>query len=235
MTLLTAPGCKGCRSGLRSFAAVVLALSLVTVGIVPARAHAAKGKASKEQIDPREMQAREDFAAGSYKGALDIYTKLYAEKLHPTYLRNIGRCYQNLGEPERAISSFREYLRKAKGMPVDERKEVEGYIAEMEELQKQNAAAAQPVAPEPRPAPVPMIAMAPSASSPVSPSNPMVLTQQPAPAPVSTTPPFYKRAWFWGLVGGVVVAGTVGGLWAGGVFSAKSNNGCPAGTSCGGS
>ena len=213
----------------RSISAILLALSLITVGIVPTPAYAAKEKVKpekqekREKKDPREMQAREAFAAGSYKEALDIYAKLYAEKLHPTYLRNIGRCYQNLGEPERAISSFREYLRKAKDMPADERTEVEGFIKEMEELQKKNAAAATPPV-----APVHPLPVAAPSVAPVAP-QPMVMVQQPA--PVSEPTPFYKKAWFWGVVGGVVVAGTVGGLWAGGVFS-KSTNHCPAGAIC---
>src|SRR5664279_1084025 len=130
-------------SRLHSLSALVLAFSLVTVGIVIAPAHAAKDKAAEDRKDkrpkdPREMQARQAYAAGNYKEALDIYTRLYAEKLHPTYLRNIGRCYQNLQDPEHALSSFREYLRKAKDMPADERSEVEGYIKEMEDLQRQN-------------------------------------------------------------------------------------------------
>src|SRR5256885_4377392 len=87
----------------------------------------------------REMQAREAFAAGNYKDALNLYAKLYAETLHPTYLRNIGRCHQNLGEPEKAIASFREYLRKAKGLSAEERTEVEGFISEMEELRARNS------------------------------------------------------------------------------------------------
>ena len=36
--------------------------------------------------------------------------------MHPTYLRNIARCHQNLGNPDKAISSFREYLRKARDL-----------------------------------------------------------------------------------------------------------------------
>jgi hypothetical protein len=224
MTLPSAPGYRAPRSGVRSFAAVVLAFSLVTVGIVPVQAHAAR-----KRVDPREMQAREAYAAGSYKDALDIYTKLYAEKLHPTFLRNIGRCYQNLGEPERAISSFREYLRKAKDMTSEERTEVEGYIKEMEELQRKNAAAAAAAAPTPAPQPLPVAAPPPA---PVEP-RPIVVTQ-PAPAPEPAPAPFYRRAWFWAVVGGVVVAGTAAGLWAGGVFSPKANNECPAGVSCGG-
>jgi len=228
MTSLAPQGSLGFRLEARSLAALALAFSLVAVGIVPS-AHAAKAKASKEQKDPREMDARQAFAAGNYKDALDIYTKLYAEKLHPTYLRNIARCYQNLGDPEHAISSFREYLRKAKDIGTDERNEVEGFIKEMEDLQKKNAAAAAPppVAPDkPLPAGAPPVA-------PVAPQPMMMVQQQPGPVPASEPAPFYKKAWFWGVVGGVVVAATVGGMWAGGVFSAKSHNNCVAPYYCG--
>lgn len=202
----------------------MLAIALTVMGLRPAPAFAAKDKSQaekKEKKDPREMQAREAFAAGNYQDALDIYTKLYAEKLHPTYLRNIGRCYQNLNDPDRAISSFREYLRKAKDLSADERDEVEGYIKEMEDLQKKNSAVATP-------APTPL----PPAAPPPQTTQPLVITQTPAPAPAPEPTPFYKKAWFWGVVGGVVAAGTVGGLWAGGAFKSKSNNSCPGGYAC---
>src|SRR5207248_1136716 len=91
-----------------------------------------------------EMQAREAYAAGNYQEALNLYAKLYAETLHPTYLRNIGRCHQNLGEPEKAIASFREYLRKARELSTDERAEVEGFIHEMEDLQAKQSRAESP-------------------------------------------------------------------------------------------
>jgi tetratricopeptide (TPR) repeat protein len=214
---------------IRALSALVLAFSLVTVGIVPTPAYATRDnptedqqdRKDKRQRDSREMQAREAYAAGNYKEALDIYTKLYAEKLHPTYLRNIGRCYQNLNDPDRAISSFREYLRKAKDMPADERNEVEGYIQEMENLQKQNAAAAE--AAKPAPQPLPVVAQP-------QPVQPAFVVEQPAPAPEPV--PFYKKGWFWGVAGAVVVAGVVTGLAVGGVFSSKSR--CPAGFTCSG-
>ena len=72
----------------------------------------APGHAAADDGD--ELKARTHFAAGEYKQALDIYARLYAETMHPTYLRNIARCHQNLGNADKAISSFREYLRKAR-------------------------------------------------------------------------------------------------------------------------
>lgn len=100
-------------------------------------------------VDQRELRAREAFAIGRYQEALDLFGKLYAEKLHPNYLRNIGRCYQNLGDPDRAINSFRDYLRTAKGLRAEERAEIEGFIKEMEQLKAQQSA---PAAQTPSPA-----------------------------------------------------------------------------------
>ena len=52
-----------------------------------------------------EMKARESFAAGRYDQALELFAKLYAETLHPVYLRNIGRCHQKMREPQKAIDA----------------------------------------------------------------------------------------------------------------------------------
>ena len=85
---------------------------VVGLGAVLALAFSVAPRPVLAETDKREIQARESFAAGRYQDALDMFVKLYAEKVHPNYLRNIGRCYQNLGEPDKAISSFREYLRQ---------------------------------------------------------------------------------------------------------------------------
>jgi hypothetical protein len=178
--------------------------------------------------DKRELQAREAFAAGRYNDALDLYAKLYAEKLHPTYLRNVGRCYQNLGDPDHAISSFREYLRQAKDVTPTERAQVDGYIAEMETLKRQreateSAKSARSATPAP-PTPFPPM---PAAAAPA----PSVLLNQPPPTPAEA-PPFYKRGLFWGVVAGAVVLGTVGILAGTGALSSSKDATCPAGITC---
>jgi len=198
------------------------------------------GGAALAATDKREMQAREDFAAGRYQDALDIFVKLYAEKLHPNYLRNIGRCYQNLGEPDKAISSFREYLRKAKGVSADERAEVEGYIKEMEALaatQKQGQGAPPPE-PPPHVTPLPIVAATAAttgtgAGTGLSTGNPppaMTLQATPPPPAAEESSPFYKTWWFWTIVGGVAVAGA--GLAAAGVFTSKKDAACDTGRVC---
>jgi len=223
-----------------------VAASGVTV-LAPARALAA--------VDSREMQAREAFGAGRYQEALDLFVKLYAEKLHPNYLRNIGRCYQNLGDPDKAISSFREYLRKAKGLRADERAEVEGYIREMEDLKKQRTATATPPPPANPPPPrtiepeptatvvTPGATTTPGSSSittahdPAGTTSPgLTLTQPPQDAGPAAEPssPVYKKWWFWTLIGVVAVGAGVGVAAAAGAFTKTENASCPAGVTCGG-
>jgi hypothetical protein len=133
--------------------------------------------------------------------------------MHPTYLRNIARCHQNLGNADRAISSFREYLRKAHDLTPDQRKEIEGYIAEMEQL-KQSRAGASTAAPAPA-APAP--SAPPPAAPPPADATPVLVGPPTVTASASTTTaddggPFYTRVWFWGVVAGVVAAGVVTGV-----------------------
>jgi tetratricopeptide (TPR) repeat protein len=153
--------------------------------------------------DGAELKARTHFAAGEYKEALEIYARLYAETMHPTYLRNIARCHQNLGNPDKAISSFREYLRKAHDLTPDQRAEIEGYIAEMEQLKRSNAGAGPVATAPPPPAP------RPPDTSPALVGPPTITASG---ARDDDGGPFYTRVWFWGVVAGVAAAGVVGAL-----------------------
>ena len=216
---------------------------------------AAAGTGAQAAVDQREMKAREAFAVGKYQEALDLFAKLYAEKLHPNYLRNIGRCYQNLGEPDQAINSFREYLRKAKTVSADERQEVEGYIKEMEDLRaKQQATATPPPPPNPTgttgatgtPATTGTAATTTSATT-----TPDLNATNPTTTTTTTTTtaagadlnggapssggdgdsPIYGRWWFWAIVVGVIGAG-VGVAAAAGAFTKTENASCPEGSRC---
>jgi len=119
----------------------IAALVLITVTLV-AEVQAAP---ARKQQQTREREARALFAVGNYQKALDLYGQLFADTLHPTYLRNIGRCQQLMGEPDKAINSFREYLRKAPKLSAQERTEVEGFIAEMSALKATKDGAAPAV------------------------------------------------------------------------------------------
>jgi tetratricopeptide (TPR) repeat protein len=99
--------------------------------------------------DP-EGQARAAFTSGHYQEALSLYEQLFRDTGHPTYLRNLGRCHQMLKQPEPAIARFREYLHMVPNAPASTRAEVEGFIAEMEGLRRQQEAARH-TPPPPRP------------------------------------------------------------------------------------
>lgn len=201
--------------------------------------------------DSRPARAKEAFAAGRYDEALQIFVKLYAETLDPIYLRVIGRCYQNLDAPEKAIHSFREYLRKSPRLEAAKRAEIEGYIAEMNQLLQRRQAAPAAVAPETTPAPPaaePLAAPAPAPLEtapvpPPPPAPPPVLAapapQPPAPAPAvaalsapaPATAPTESRshAWLWILVGSVVLAAGAATLL---LLRTPSDPSCPPDTHC---
>jgi hypothetical protein len=202
-------------------ATVVVALALTAVA---ARAAAA---------DERELKAREEFAAGRYQEALDLFAKLYAEWLHPVYLRNIGRCYQNLGDPDKAVISFRDYLRKHKTIQPDERAEIEGFIVEMEALKSRKeaealreartGAAASTITPVPS-APVP--------SAPQPSRAPEAVVTVPSAHPSDESSPVYTRWWFWTLVGAVAVGAAAGIAAATGAFTTTRDGVCLDGFHC---
>jgi tetratricopeptide (TPR) repeat protein len=174
-------------------AKVALRVSLILALLVTLGTRVALAQAPADD----EKRAREFFALGRYADALEVYGRLYAETAHPTYLRNIGRCFQNLGEPDKAISSFREYLRQARNLTPDQRTQVEGYIREMEELKRKREA------PPPPPQPLP------------------ITKEPPPPDPGPVTPPDApldgRRLGAYLAAGGAVVAlgvGTAFGLRA---------------------
>ena len=131
-----------------------------------------------------ERQARADAAAkafvvGRYEEALAIYADLYVQSNgRPEYLRNIGRCQQKLRLYAAAIETFRDYLRRMKPISAAEKREVEGFIKELE-TSKLNAEKGGGQAPPEQQAP-PGTAQPPAAEPP---------TAGPPPAPTPEVPP----------------------------------------------
>ena len=160
--------------------------------------------------EDRDVQARDLFVAGKYDQALDMYRALHQSTGHPTYLRNIGRCHQMMRQPAPAIASFRAYLREARPLEAAERREIEGYIAEMEALS----------APPPA-----SLAVPPAQAPPAPPGVALVEPRGAAAEPVT------RKWWFWTGVGALVAGAVVTALVIGG--SQGSNRPpCPAGAIC---
>jgi tetratricopeptide (TPR) repeat protein len=120
--------------------------------------------------DPRAQEARKACAAGDVDRGIKLLADLISENGDPNALYNQGRCYQQNGRHEQAISRFREYLRTAKDIPSDEARTVEGYIKELEaELEaKARREIASPAATTPPP--TTMTTMTTPTSVPVAPS-----------------------------------------------------------------
>ena len=134
----------------------------------------------------RGEEAARNFVLGRYEEALATYLDLYIQSDgRPEYLRNIGRCQQKLKQYPRAIESFKDYLKRARHLSADERKEVQGFIADIEGQIKEDAKAGNGATPAT--AAPPAIKPAPPATSP-SPSA----TAGPAPAPA---PPARRGTW----------------------------------------
>jgi tetratricopeptide (TPR) repeat protein len=208
----------------RAKAAATLAFLVLAAAASPV-AQAAPAGAARDAATPkrsraaeaarREVRARALYAEGHYDEAVTLFADLFAETLHPTYLRNIGRCYQNLGQAQSAIRSFRDYLRKAGNIPDKERKEVEGYIAEMEVLQAKD----EKTAAEKKPASF-VESDKRAAVSPPLPAAAHVALAEPAPVVLLNTAPAAavaepakSHAWLYGSLAAVVVAGAVGAFF----------------------
>jgi hypothetical protein len=208
---------------------VATVLSTFLVAAVPMVA-ARDARAAKTD-NATEMKAREAFAAGRYDEALELFAKLYAQTLHPVYLRNIGRCHQKMHQPDQAIDKFNEYLVKEKKISADERKEIDGYIKEMETLRDEQARQKTPPPPPPvtpinagnNPPPPPNYNYYPPPPPPQTGTTSGTLIAQPGPSQGDA--PIYKKWWFWTGIGAVVVTTVIVAVV---LSSGTSRPDCPA-------
>ena len=224
-----------CRSRSRSVG-LVLAFGLIwSLGVTPA------ASAAKDTEKQAELKARQAFAASRYDEAIEIFAQLYAETLNPIYLRNIGRCHQKKRDPDKAIDAFQDYLTKSSSIKPAERKEIQGYIKEMEQLRdeqakERDAAAAKaaaatatppgpgpgptnPTSPNPNPNTVTVnVAPGPNPNAvttlppPNDPGNPMLVAAPGSRPPPEENHPIYTRWWFWTALGVVAAGGVAAAL-----------------------
>jgi tetratricopeptide (TPR) repeat protein len=202
------------------------------------------GSPAQAAQDPRETKGRALFAKGDYQAALDIYANLFAEHADPLFLRNIGRCYQKLRQADKAIDSFREYLRRSPRVKPSEREEINGFIREMEAVKSSErvepvvtsppAAHPSPPAPEattaaPRPIAAnlePRSDVAMEGAQPAHPPHVIATDALPAENPPAEKS-IVKRWWFWAGVG-AVLAGAATAF----ALSRDGQQPCPTGYTC---
>lgn len=137
------------------------------------RAAPALAQPGAAQEDPRELEARTACAAGDVDKGIAILARMFAETSDYTWVYNQGRCYQQNGRNDQALNRFREYLRRGQNLNADDRREVEGFIKELEaEQQKKGGSTTAPPPPSSSQA-------APAASAPPT----VAVSATPAPPP----------------------------------------------------
>jgi hypothetical protein len=124
---------------------------------------AAAGSARAEDREQRELEAKKDCLGGHPDKGIELLADLYAETDDPTYIYNQGRCFEQNGRTNEAVTRFREYLRKATAAAPEERRQLEKHIAELE---TEGHAAAPAVTPSPAAAPVVVVQAPPTETSP---------------------------------------------------------------------
>ncbi len=194
---------------LNSVSPRVVGLALLGLGLV------AHGQPKKVETD--EQKARVLFAdgqkaydVGEFERALSLYSEAYKLKTLPGFLFNIAQCHRQLGNFERASFFFGRFIDNSKPAApnVELAREL---MTDMERRQAEKAAdekaRAEAAAKAKSDAPI---------APPLTPVEVGSLPPPPLPAvePESVT----KKAWFWVVIGGAVVA-AAGGITAGVVLS----------------
>jgi len=134
-----------------------------------------------DPLKDRARQGKQLYKEGQYEDAAKVFSSLSVE--YPdnhAFTRNLGACYYHLRRPEPAISNLREYLNRKGDIAKEDRTEVEGWIAEMEKVRDQAAAAGSVV---------PVVVAAPPSPAALAPATVAAATALPvATAPIAPAP-----------------------------------------------
>ena len=88
-----------------------------------------------EQAKAHAAKAKVHYDLGEYEKAADEYIQVYRLRPLPALLYNIGQCYRQAGQYEKAKQFYNSYLREAKDATASNRQQVEKAIQEIDELQ----------------------------------------------------------------------------------------------------
>ena len=156
-----------------------------------------------------------------YDAAIEEWERGFRAKPAPEFLYNIAQAYRLSKRPDKALSFYQKYLRVAPD--AKNRDEVQRQMAALQELIDKQKSSAEGPPQQPLPA-TGVTTPPPTAPPPVAPPTPTAtsttgradLVAQPAEKPV------YKKAWFWGVIGGAAVV-VAGGVVLGVVLGTRSN------------
>jgi tetratricopeptide (TPR) repeat protein len=195
------------------------AMGILRAGVILVMVSVAFSAAAedKEAAKKAFSEATRYYNLNQYADALEAFKRAYWNYEDPVFLYNIAQCHRLLKHKAEAIDFYKSYLRNAPN--ARNRVEVQRVVADLEASLQQDRALAN----APPEGPIQSTNTPPS-TTPPSTTPPATTETQPPPAAVVTTTapgpspradkPLWKKAWFWGVVGGaaVVVAGVAIGV-----------------------
>lgn len=97
----------------RAFAVLSLGFGLYSLGVAPHLATAQTRNASQKLEAIRQLMEKGQglYLAGNYQGAADVFEGGFKQYPYSAFLFNAGVCYQKLGDADRALGKFRDYLK----------------------------------------------------------------------------------------------------------------------------
>jgi tetratricopeptide (TPR) repeat protein len=96
-----------------ALAALSIGLGLYTLAEGPSTATAQTRSASQKLEAIRQLmeKGQGQYLAGNYQGAADVFEGGFKQYPYSAFLFNAGVCYQKLGDTDRALTKFRDYVK----------------------------------------------------------------------------------------------------------------------------
>lgn len=160
-------------------------------------------------------KARDLYQAGSYAAAITEMKAAYAINPLPRILCNLAKAYRKNGQLKDAADHFDLCLRTDPQLSPQERTEFATQLTQLRTvlappplpLQKPDPPRPEPLSPLSQP-PGPTADQKGPQAQP-DPAQPSTGGSGSSTAAAEPTRPIYKRAWFWGVIGGVAAAGII--------------------------
>jgi len=107
----------------RAFAVLSVGVGLYTLGTTPHVATAQTRSASQKLEAIRQLMEKGQalYIGGSYQGAADVFEGGFKQYPYSAFLFNAGVCYQKMGDTDRALVKFRDYLKIDPNAPDGEK------------------------------------------------------------------------------------------------------------------
>lgn len=157
-------------------------------------------------ISERVAIAREQFAAGKYSEAATILSLVIAVEPRPIHVFNLGQSQRRAGQIEGARKSYQRFMELAPEHPSVP--EAVTYIRELDLIAAQVVQAEKAYRSQLDRTRSDLLAQ-------LDRTRGELLSERAQVAALRRDRPLYKRAWFWGVLGGTLTAATVVAVTAG--------------------